>query len=129
MNHVATAIYLLEAIAFISSIIYYKRNRGKPFFYFMLFLGSVVFFENIGKYNRYPELFSFINNTPFQKNFWLFNIQLLISMVFYAIFFSLFINNQRSKRIIYSLVILFFSIASIVLFLTITFSRVFRPLH
>ncbi|HPF10735.1 MAG TPA: hypothetical protein PKW08_08190 [Flavobacteriaceae bacterium] len=127
MNHVATAIYLLEAIAFISSIIYYKRNRGKPFFYFMLFLGSVVFFENIGKYNRYPELFSFINNTPFQKNFWLFNIQLLISMVFYAIFFSLFINNQRSKRIIYSLVILFFSIASIVLFFDDNFFKGFSP--
>lgn len=69
MNHVATAIYLLEAIAFISSIIYYKRNRGKPFFYFMLFLGSVVFFENIGKYNRYPELFHLLIILLFKKTF------------------------------------------------------------
>ena len=48
-------------------------------------------------------------------------------MVFYAIFFSLFINNQRSKRIIYSLVILFFSIASIVLFFDDNFFKGFSP--
>lgn len=115
-------INVLEAGAFFSAIYYYKNTKDLSAKYFCWFLGLTLLVEIAGYYTYFigeDEFFSFVRETPFRKNYWMFNIYLLICMGFYASYFKW---QLKGKRFIKTLNILL----SLYLLLGITYFIVFK---
>ncbi len=101
---------LLELIAFLSSIYYYRKSNDKFSLILVCYLAFTVFVEIIGWYNYFINDFSFLNSlkgTVFEQNYWLYNIQLLISMIFYVTYFKLYLKSKNLKRVLNVLLVLF----------------------
>jgi len=127
MNWVVHSITLLEVIAFLLSIYFYRADRKRIYWIIVLFLGFIVLFENAGKYTFYLNHFPFLKATPFEKNYWLFNIQLIVSMVFYSSFFILQVESFKLRKAFFFVIILFFFSAFFFLFLNNNFFKGFSP--
>jgi len=94
-------IYFIEWAAFIFSIYYYKKQPSKPIKYLVLYLGFTILVETIGFYTFFIDewvFLSFLKDTSFEKNFWLYNIYMIISFLFYALFFKWFLRNTKTIR-------------------------------
>jgi hypothetical protein len=94
--------HLLELSAFIAALFYYRKNKSKPTFYLMLFLGFTVCVEILGWYTILMDsgYLSFLKNSVFQKNYWLFNIYGIISYLFYINYFKWHLTSRDSVRIL-----------------------------
>ncbi len=99
-------IYILEVLA-ASAGTYYLRNSLSQFKntkYLVYFLWLTVFVETVGFYapaayfSNY-ELFSFVKDTPFEDNYWWYNIYILISYSFYTFYFISFLKKKYWKTI------------------------------
>lgn len=87
---------LFEFLAFITGVFYYKNNKSKPTFYFVLFLGFTVFIELI---NWYPMLIPngflfFLKGTVYESNYFLGNSYSLISYFFYISYFKWHLSSK-----------------------------------
>lgn len=79
-----------ELLAFITGVVYYKKNKSKSTFYFVLFLGFTVFIELV---NWYPVLIPdgllySLKGTVYESNYFLGNCYSLISYFFYITYFK-----------------------------------------
>jgi len=75
-------IYFIEWAAFIFSIYYYKKQPSKPIKYLVMYLGFTIVVETIGFYTFFTDdwdILSFLKETSFEKNYWLYNVYLIIT--------------------------------------------------
>ena len=107
-------INFFEIIAFLTGIFYYRKNKSRPTFYLVWFLGITVFSELFSWYTYFVEsgFLSFLNETPFKSNYWLGNLYSIISYLFYINYFKWFMS-AKSSVIILNRVSILFLVASI----------------
>ena len=113
-------INFFELLAFLTGIFYYKKNKSKPTFYLVAFLGITVFSELFSWYTFFIDsaLLHFLKGTSFQTNYWSGNIYSIISYLFYINYFKWYLSNKLSITIINWISIVFL----IVSFLEILFA-------
>ncbi len=98
-----------ELLAFVTGVFYYKRNKSKPTFYFVVFLGLTVFVEII---NWYPALvyngfLDYLKGTVFESNYFLGNSYSLISYLFYISYFKWHLSSEKKIYLLNMLSTLF----------------------
>lgn len=96
----AIVINVFELLAFLVGIFYYRKNKSKPTFYLVAFLGLTFLVEAFGWYGLFMEYgyFSFWKDTPFEKNLWLYNLYGIISFFFYITYFKWYLKSKNSIR-------------------------------
>lgn len=113
-------INFFEIIAFLTGIFYYRKNKSRPTFYLVWFLGITVFSELFSWYTYFVEsgFLSFLSETPFKSNYWLGNLYSIISYLFYINYFKWFMSAKSSVTILNRISILFLvaSILEIIFF-------------
>lgn len=102
-----------ELLAFVTGLFYYKRNKSKPTFYFVLFLGITVFIELVNWYPAFINngILSFLKGSVFESNYFLGNCYCLISYLFYITYFKWYLSS-RSKIFILNIFSILFILVS-----------------
>ena len=99
-------VILFELIAAIAGIFYLKKNSTRTNErYFVYFLWLNVLIDVLGSYAGVAyftdyQIFEFIKGTPFRNNYWLFNIHLLLTNLFFIWFFSSEIKKVVLRKIL-----------------------------
>ena len=113
-------INLVEILAAIAGTIFLRKVPASDLAtkYFVWFLWLTVVLETIGCYAPLGHFegynfFSFLKDTPFQNNKWLYNFYSLVSAVFFTLYFRQFIKS-RIQRLILKILIVFFIVSSVV---------------
>jgi len=107
-------VHLMELIAVIVGFLYTSKCReDKVSWYFVWFLVFIVVVETIGLLPRLIdnnlEWLSFLKGTFFEKdNYWLYNPYLILSFLFYILYFARNIKSKKSKNILKGLAFFFF---------------------
>lgn len=120
-------ILLVEFLAAIVGIYYLKKEtRLKSSVHLVTFLWLTLFVEVIGSYAPIAyfsdyKYFSFVEGTPFSKNYWLYNCFLIVSFSFFVYYFRSFIKSKKT-RLLLKVLIFFFIFSSII---NLLFSEVF----
>ncbi len=98
----ALLINLVEFLAFVFGLFYYLRNKSKPTYFLVWFLGITIFTELFNWYASFVDsgFLNFLKGTVFQSNYWLGNIYALISFLFYINYFKWYLLNDKSRQII-----------------------------
>lgn len=116
-------IFTLEILAAISGIYYLKKGvlKFKSTKYLVLFLWLTVFVEVVGSYAPIAyfsdyKVFSVVLGTPFENNFWWYNIYTVLSYAFYVIYFISFLKN-RYWKVIFQILVVVFLLSSLLIFL------------
>lgn len=114
----ALLINLFEFSAFVFGLFYYLRNKSKPTYYFVWFLGTTVFFELLNWYAYFVDLgfLSFLKGTVFESNYWSANIYGIISYMFYINYFKLYLLDKNLVKVInlFSVIFLIVNICEII---------------
>ena len=91
--------------SFITSLYYLKRVEvTSPIKLLVTYLGVVVLLEIIasysviGYYSNY-QYFSFIENSPFSRNIWVYNFYDIINPILICLYFLYYINNKSFKSV------------------------------
>jgi len=122
MHDLRYLVYLLEAVAAISALYYYRKNpTDKAVGIFAYFLLGTYLVETVGWIPaiiyRWENL-HFLMDGFWYKNFWLFNPYLIINFVFYILYFKMNISNRSMKNIINKCMILYVAICIVNLIFT-----------
>lgn len=98
----ALLINLFEFLAFLFGLFYYSKNKSKPTYYLVWFLGVTIFSElfNWYAYFVYFGYLSFLKGTVFETNYWSANIYGLISYLFYINYFKWYLLEKKFIKII-----------------------------
>lgn len=111
MQDLRFLVFLLEAVAAISGLYYYRKNpTDKAIGFFSYFLLFTFFVETIGFLPAiiyWNEPLHFLKNTFWYKNFWLFNPYLIISFISYILYFKWNISNEKTGKLIDKLLIVY----------------------
>jgi hypothetical protein len=111
-------IQFFELIAFLTGLLYYKKNKSTPTFYLVWFLGITFFSELFSWYAYFVNtgFLHFLKGTPFETNYWWGNIYSIISYLFYINYFKWYLSSKSSIVILnrVSVVFLILSILEIV---------------
>lgn len=107
-------IVLLELFSGIAGIYYIMKvpaisTSSKllvAFLWFTFFLEVIGSYSPIAYFTDY-RLFSFVEDTAFRKNFWMYNIYAIISPVFFVYYFRFYISNKAQRLILLVLTMLF----------------------
>jgi len=98
-----TIAQLLAALAgsyYLRKITYNKRTRYLVWFLWVTFFIEVIAaYAPIAFFSEY-KFFSFVDNTPFSANYWLYNCFLPLGFVFFAYYFRTYIKAKQSRLII-----------------------------
>lgn len=120
----------LEISAALVGTYYLKKGRlqFKNTNYLVLFLWFTVLLETLGCYAPIAyfsdyKYFAFVVGTPFENNFWLFNLYGLTNFSFFAFYFISFLKNKYWRNIFYLLIGSFIGIAGIVMTTTGSFFK------
>lgn len=115
----ALLINFFEFLAFAIGLFYYSKNKSKPTFYFVWFLGFTLFTELFSWYAYFINsgFLSFLKDTVFHSNYWLSNIYGVISYLFYINYFKWYLVEKKSIRIInvFSVIFLVVSLSEILI--------------
>lgn len=110
---------LIELIAALAGTYYLKKNakNNKSEKYLILFLWFTLLIEIIGAYAPVAyfsdyQYFSFVENTIFENNRWIYNIYSVISVLFFMLYFRYHLKNRLRKKIL-KILCYFFLISSI----------------
>jgi len=122
--------FSLELLAVIAGIYYLVREpiikrRDKYLVYFLLFNFFLEIFASyapIGFFSNF-KYFSFVKNTPFENNVWLYNIYLLINFSFFSYYFRSFLQNIKTRMVLKNLIFLFIILGTINLLYTDVFFK------
>ena len=100
-------------LAFLVGLFYYQRNKSKPTYYLVLFLGITAGVEILGWYAYFvPSGFlSFLKDTVFKSNYWLYNIYNVVSYVFYISYFKWQLRSKRAIKILNHSIVVFITIS------------------
>jgi hypothetical protein len=106
-------VYLLEMVAALTGLYYIRLNpHDKAARIFVVFLCITVIVEWVGVYavlgyfSGY-EYFGFIEGTPFEKNYWWYNLYNIASFVLYAEYFRRQLYNKVLRHVVLFAMILF----------------------
>jgi hypothetical protein len=110
----AIPVYAVELLAAIAGIFYLLKVPAYNLVtkYFIWFLWFTVMIELIGSYAPIAyftdyDYLSFVKDTRFEKNKWLYNFYSLVSASFYTYYFGTFIKSKNWKLILKFLLIAF----------------------
>ncbi len=122
---------LLEILSFLIGLYYYRKYPSRPTYYLVLFLGLTVSVELAGWYAILMKFgyLTFLEGTPFQKNFWLYNIYGVVSYLFYINYFKWFLTSVRSIAILNIASIVFLVVAAIETLFFPGFFETFLPIY
>ncbi len=117
--------YTLEFLAIISGLYFLKKNpnASSPIKNLVYFLWFSLFWDIVGSYAPIAyfsknEYFGFVENTPFNNNYWWFNIYMIVSFSFFIYFFNSFISNTVVNKRLRLLIIVFVIVTVINLLLS-----------
>lgn len=105
-------IYFIEFIAAFTGS-YYLRKTKAPFKntkYLVILLWATLIVEIfasyviVGYYSNY-EIFTFIKDTPFKGNYWLYNIFNVVSFSFFSLYFISFLSDRKWKMLFLILIL------------------------
>lgn len=106
--------FLLEGIAAISGLYYYKKKpTDKTVGFFSYFLLLTFFVESIGLFPAaiyWNEELHFLKKTFLYRTYWLYNPYLIISFVVHILFFKWNISSNRTKHLIDKVLLLYVAI-------------------
>ncbi|MDT0555064.1 hypothetical protein [Patiriisocius hiemis] len=105
---------ILEILAFIASIYFYKKHPSQKIKTLVVFLGVTSLVELVGRYALLvvdDGPLSFLDTTPFRRNYWMYNTYYIYSYSFYTLFFSFFLKNKVVKKLLKYLVVVYVFIA------------------
>lgn len=129
MQNLRFLVLLLEAIAAISGLYYYRKNpTDKAVGFFSFFLLFTFFVETIGFIPAiiyWNEPLHFLKSTFLYSNFWLYNPYSIISFVVYVLYFKWNFSNQKAGKFIDKILIVYVLICII----NLVFSDVFFQNH
>ena len=94
---------IFEISAFLLCIYFYKNHKSKAILYLTWFLGFTVFIEIIGSYTGLLDEISFLTRlkgTGFERNYWIYNIYMIGSFLFYTSFFKWFLKSIKAVKIL-----------------------------
>jgi hypothetical protein len=120
----------LEALALITGIYFYNRNKDKNTLYLIRFLSITVFVELLGWYPSFIDangIFSFLKGTSIETNYWIYNIYHIISALFYISYFKWYLKSKKAVFILNFLSIMFFIGAVLYLVFSGIFFVAFSP--
>lgn len=123
-------IHLLEFLAFLAGLFYYFKNKTKPTYYLVWFLGITVFFEIFGWYVVLIENgpLYFLKDTVLNTNYWSANIYSVLSYLFYINYFKWYISSKRSIAILNRVSIVFLVISVLEIIFSDGFFERFVPI-
>jgi len=118
-------IYVLELLAVIAGTFYLRNNTNtllvnKYLVYFLwyTFINELIgSFAPIAYFTNY-EYFSFVKNTLFSDNVWLYNIYTLVSFSFFGYYFITLLQSEKLKKRLYIIYFSYLVIGIINLFVT-----------
>ncbi|PKA84425.1 hypothetical protein ATE92_2614 [Ulvibacter sp. MAR_2010_11] len=111
----AVPVYILELLAAIAGSYYLikvpNHNKFTKYFVCYLWLTFVVeiicTYAPIGYFSGY-EYFSFVKDTRFERNNWLYNCYFAVAYTFYAYFFGHYLRDKLLQKSLYLLAGIFF---------------------
>ncbi len=110
----------VEILAAVTGLILYKKYKHTAAKYFIYFLVYIVFMVIIGRYSylvRDDRVFSFLEGTLIERNYWWFTLFWKITaVVFFGWYYSKVLKNESHKKIL-KISIFTFMITSIVIIL------------
>ncbi|CAM3382268.1 hypothetical protein AEQU2_01609 [Aequorivita lipolytica] len=123
-------IHLLEFLAFLAGLFYYFKNKSRPTYYLVWFLGITVFFEIFG---WYVVLISngplyFLKDTVFDSNYWSSNIYSIISYLFYINYFKWYLSSKNSIHILNRVSVVFLAVSILEILFSKGFFVKFMPI-
>ncbi|RFN57911.1 hypothetical protein [Marixanthomonas ophiurae] len=104
---------LVEAMAAVAGLILIRnRKTDKATKYFVYFLCFTILLEITGNYAPVAyysgyKLFSFVEGTVFENNYWLYNINLIISYTIYISYFKWHLDNLGLRKFLNVILVLF----------------------
>jgi|TARA_B110000259_G_C14007313_1_gene398361 hypothetical protein len=131
LNHYLNVlpIYFLELLAILTGFYFlFKRktnkwNKGLVYFLmFIVFIELIASYAVIGFFSDY-HCFSFVENTLFENNTWVYNCFMLLEFIFFILYFRYYIKSCYWKNNIKIAVIIFIVTAILNLLLTNIFFR------
>lgn len=99
----------LEIIAAFSGFYFLRKNKDSKMRYFVYFLVFTISVEALASYTHLYDKVGFLKvleETKFRSNFWLFNIYIIISLLFYIKFYKRILKYSSHKKILKSLFII-----------------------
>jgi len=110
----ALPVLILELLAALAGCYYLKKIKNKTlvakaivaFIWFTFFVEIIGMYAPIAYFTNY-ECFSFLENTPFARNNWMYNLYSIITYVFFLFYFRLFLKNRMIKRGLVYLAVIF----------------------
>lgn len=116
-------IFFLEVLAASTGTYYLRKNLSqfKSTKYLVLFLWITVFVELVGSYAPIGyfsdyTIFSFVQGTPFENNYWWYNSYSVLSFSFFILYFISFSKNKYWK-LIFQILVGTFLLVSILIFI------------
>ncbi|TXG39615.1 hypothetical protein [Seonamhaeicola maritimus] len=104
LNNYSFITHLVEFLAALTGLLFYKKYKFTAAKYFIWFLVYVVFFDTLSGYTRYvhPDRFlSFLIDTPFEKNHWLGTIYWDIgAIIFFVFYYNKILKTNRFKIVL-----------------------------
>ena len=106
-------IHVVELLAALSGTYYLRKVPSlKSTRYLVIFLWITVILDLICAYPAIAYLsdykyFGFVKNTPFDDNYWIYNIYIIVSYLFYVYYFRSFLKNRVLHGILKYLMILY----------------------
>ncbi|PHS64052.1 MAG: hypothetical protein COB12_08690 [Flavobacterium sp.] len=85
------------------SIYYYKNHKSREVLYLTWFLGITIFVETISSYSFLLDDLSFLSRlkgTNFENNYWIYNIYMIVSYLFYGSFFKWYLKSNKAIKIL-----------------------------
>ena len=122
--------YALECLALGTGIYCYRKTRSKPTLYLVYFLAITVFVETVGIYPYFVKpdgLLSSLQGTPWELNYWWYNLYHVFSYAFFITFFKYFIASRNQVKLITYLTYFFVIASSLYLFFFDSFFVAYSP--
>ena len=126
----ALLINLFEFLAFACGLYYYAKNKSKPTFYFVWFLGITVFSELLSWYAYFLDsgFLNFLEDTIFESNYWLSNTYGIISYLFYINYFKWYLLDKKSIKTINVMSVFFLVVSAVEIMISGGFFLKFMPI-
>lgn len=94
--------YIFEFLAALAGLFYLRSSAGSTrslrifarFLWVILLVEIIGLYTSVGYFSNY-RYFSFIKDTPFERNFWLYNIMKIFS---YLVYLNIFISELKTVR-------------------------------
>ncbi len=110
----------LEILAAVTGLLLYKKYKHTAAKYFIYFLVYIVIMVFLGRYSYFVKnngIFSFLDGTLLEKNYWYFTLFWnIVGSTFFGWYFSKIIKNRIQKKILRISVLVFWVLSMIIIF-------------